>query len=78
VLFNLTLFGIKSFRYGNFTAATLSLGELGMIFVLPLFLTSVLGYTAFQTGLLLLALAGGAFLGGPAAAALAQRYGPRR
>ena len=78
VLFNLALFGIKSFRYGNLTAATLSLGELGMIFVLPLFLTAVLGYTAFQTGLLLLALAGGAFLGGPAAAALAQRYGPRR
>ncbi len=78
VLFNLALFGIKSFRYGNLTAATLSLGELGMIFVLPLFLTAVLGYTAFQTGLLLLALAGGAFLGGPAAAALAQRFGPRR
>jgi EmrB/QacA subfamily drug resistance transporter len=78
VLFNLALFRIKSFRYGNLTAATLSLGELGMIFVLPLFLTAVLGYTAFQTGLLLLALAGGAFLGGPAAAALAQRFGPRR
>ncbi len=78
VLFNLALFGIKSFRYGNLTAATLALGELGMIFVLPLFLTAVLGYTAFRTGLLLLALAGGAFLGGPAAAALAQRFGPRR
>lgn len=78
VLFNLTLFRIKSFRYGNLTAATLSLGELGMIFVLPLFLTAVLGYTAFQTGLLLLALAIGAFLGGPVAAALAQRFGPRR
>jgi len=77
-LFNLDLFGIKSFRYGNLTAATLSLGELGMIFVLPLFLTAVLGYTAFQTGLLFLALAGGAFLGGPSAAALAQRFGPRR
>ena len=78
VLFNLALFGIKSFRYGNLTAATLALGELGMIFVLPLFLTAVLGYTAFRTGLLLLALAGGAFLGGPAAAALSQRFGPRR
>ena len=78
VLFNLALFGIKSFRYGNLTAATLALGELGMIFVLPLFLTAVLGYTAFRTGLLLLALAAGAFLGGPAAAALAQRFGPRR
>jgi EmrB/QacA subfamily drug resistance transporter len=78
VLFNLALFRIKSFRYGNLTAAALSLGELGMIFILPLFLTAVLGYTAFQTGLLLLALAGGAFLGGPAAAAFAHRSGPRR
>lgn len=78
VLFKLDLFRLASFRNGNITAAILSLGELGLIFILPLFLQAVLGYSALRTGVLFAALAGGAFVGGPAAAALAQRFGPRR
>ncbi len=78
VLLDLRLFQYRSFRWGNVAALIVSLGEFGIIFVLPLYLQGVLGYTALQTGLVLLATAIGAFLGGPAAANLAQRFGARQ
>jgi EmrB/QacA subfamily drug resistance transporter len=78
VLFDFGLFRLHSFRYGNLAATIVALGELGMLFILPLFLQAVLGYSAFRTGVVLLPLAIGAFLGGPAAAHFANRYGPRR
>lgn len=78
VLFDLSLFRFRTFTLGNATAMILALGEFGLIFVLPLFLQAVLGYSAFRTGLLLTALAVGAFIGGPAAGAIASRIGPRR
>ena len=78
VLFDLALFRFKSFSLGNSAAATLSLGEFGLVFVLPLFLQAVFGYSAFRTGLLLLSLAIGAFIGGPTAGILATKIGPRR
>lgn len=78
VLFDLSLFRFSSYTLGNTTASILSLGEFGLVFVLPLFLQAVLGFTAFRTGLLLVALAIGAFFGGPSAAAIATRIGPRR
>jgi EmrB/QacA subfamily drug resistance transporter len=78
VLFDFGLFGLRSFRYGNLAASIVSLGELGMLFILPLFLQAVLGYSAFRTGVVLLPLAIGAFIGGPTAAHFANRYGPRR
>ena len=77
VLLDVTLFRIRSFAVGNVTAIIVSLGEFGLLFVLPLFLQGVLGYSAFRTGLVFLALATGAFLAGPSAAQLAQRVGPR-
>jgi predicted MFS family arabinose efflux permease len=78
VLFDLSLFRFSSFSLGNATAMILALGEFGLIFVLPLFLQAVLGFTAFRTGLLLMALAIGAFIAGPTAGAAAGRIGPRR
>ncbi len=78
VLFDLSLFRFSSFSLGNATAMILALGEFGLIFVLPLFLQAVLGFTAFRTGLLLMALAIGAFIAGPTAGAAASRIGPRR
>ena len=56
----------------------MSLGEFGLLFVLPLFLQAVLGLSAFDTGLIFLSLAIGAFFAAPLAATLAKRYGPRR
>ena len=60
-MLDLALFAIPSFRNGNIAAAIVSLGEFGIIFALPLWLQNVIGYTAFETGLVLLALAGGSF-----------------
>ena len=78
VVFDLGLFHYRGFRWGNLTSLVLALGEFGLVFVLPLFLQSVLGYTALRTGVILSALAVGAFIGGPAAAWFAHRFGPRR
>jgi len=73
-----TLFKLRSFRYGNIVAATRSFGEFGLVFVLPLFLAGVIGYNAFHIGVALVPLAAGAFIGGPLAAYLAERFGPGR
>jgi MFS family permease len=67
-LIDLTLFAIRSFRYGGLTILIVSLGEFGLVFVIPLFLQNVLGLSPLQTGASLLPLALGAFAaGGPAA-----------
>ena len=78
VVFDLNLFKIRSFGAGNAVALIVSLGEFGLLFALPLFLQSVRGYDALQTGVILLALALGSFVASGAGAALAQRVGPVR
>ncbi len=78
MLFDFALFRIRSFRNGNLLVTIVGLGEFGLVFVLPLFLQTVLRYSAFETGVLVVAIAGGGFLGGPIAATLAIRFGPRQ
>jgi EmrB/QacA subfamily drug resistance transporter len=78
ILFDFTLWANPSFRFGNLTATIVSLGEFGLLFALPLYLSAVLGYTAFETGLVFLALAAGSFVAAPVAGGLAHRYQPRR
>ena len=75
-LLRFDLFGIPSFRNGNIAAMIVSLGEFGIVLSLPLWLQNVLGYTAFQTGLVLLGLAGGSFAASGVSAALAGRLSP--
>ncbi len=70
------LFGIRSFRAGNTVATIVSLGELGILFVLPMWVQNVLGYDALQAGLVLLALAVGSFLATGMVSGLARRMGP--
>ena len=77
-LFDFTLWRYRGFRYGNLAGTIVSLGEFGLLFALPLFLQAVIGYSAFETGLVFLALAIGAFVAAPGAATIARRYGPRR
>ena len=77
ILFDFTLWGFRGFRYGNLAGTIVSLGEFGLLFALPLFLQGVLGYSPFETGLVFLALAIGAFFAAPGAATLARRFGPR-
>ena len=78
VLVDLSLFRISSFRNGSIAVTIVGLGEFGLVFVIPLFLQSVLGLSAFRTGVILVALAGGAFLAGGLAARLTNRLGAPR
>ncbi|MFC5829390.1 MFS transporter [Nonomuraea insulae] len=64
VVLDLSLFAIPSFRYGGAAAMIVTLGEFGMILVLPLFLQAAIGFTAFQAGLIIASLAAGTFLAG--------------
>jgi EmrB/QacA subfamily drug resistance transporter len=77
-LFDVGLWLYPAFRYGNLAGTIVSLGEFGLLFALPLYLQAVRGYSAFETGLVFLALAVGSFFAAPMSARLAQRYGPRR
>ena len=77
-LFDFGLWRYPAFRYGNLAGTIVSLGEFGILFALPLFLQAVLGMSAFQVGLTILSLAVGAFFAAPTAAALSNRFGPRR
>ena len=78
VLFDLSLFDIDGFRIGNLLVTIVGLGEFGVVFVLPIYLQTVLGFSALATGVALLAMAAGGFLGGPMAAGLAHTIGPRQ
>ncbi len=75
-LLDLSLFRIGTFQRGNVAALVIALGEFGLILALPLWLQFVLGFDALQTGLILLALAGGSFAASGAAAGLSGRVAP--
>jgi EmrB/QacA subfamily drug resistance transporter len=72
----LDLFRIPSFRGGSIVAMLVSLGELGLLFVIPLWLQNVLRYSALQAGWMLLALAVGSFLASGAVSGLSRRMSP--
>ncbi|WP_029251676.1 DHA2 family efflux MFS transporter permease subunit [Paraoerskovia marina] len=74
-LLDLSLFSIPTFRWGNLTAMTVAVGEFGIIFVLPLFLVNVLGLSTMGAGLVLAAMALGAFFSGAMARHLAAAVG---
>ncbi len=75
-MLDLGLFRIASFRNGNVAALIVSLGEFGLLFALPLWFQNVRGYTAFETGLVLLALATGSFTASGLGAALGRTRSP--
>jgi EmrB/QacA subfamily drug resistance transporter len=77
-LFDVDLWRFPAFRYGNLAGTIVSLGEFGLLFALPLFLQGVSGYSAFETGVVFLSLAIGAFFAAPLAARIAHAWGPRR
>ena len=70
------LLKIRSFRNGNLAAMIVSLGEFGIILSLPLWLQNVLGYSAVQTGLVLLGLAIGSFVASGFAGVFSGRLNP--
>ena len=75
VLLDLDLFRLPAFAWGNVTAGAVAVGEFGLLFVLPLYLVDVQGLGALQSGGVLAAMAGGAFLSGTLARHLAAAIG---
>ena len=75
-LLDLSLFALPRFSWGNVTAATVAVGEFALIFALPLYLVSARGLGTMASGLVLAAMALGAFLAGAQARHLAARIGP--
>lgn len=73
VLLDLKLFSIASFRNGSIAAAIISMGEFGILFAIPLWLQNVIGLSPISSGLVLLWLAGGAFVASGIGGALSGR-----
>ncbi|MEY2900479.1 MAG: hypothetical protein RL247_645 [Actinomycetota bacterium] len=78
VLLDLNLFRIESFRNGSIAALIISMGEFGLIFAIPLWLQNVIGMTPIGSGLVLLWLAGGAFVASGVGGALSGKLPPAR
>lgn len=74
-LLDLSLFKVGTFSWGNLTAAMVAIGEFALMFVLPLFLVNSIGLSTVRTGLVLAAMALGAFVSGASARHLAARFG---
>lgn len=74
-LLDLDLFRLPTFTWGNITAAMVAVGEFAIIFVLPLYLINALGLNVMGAGLVLAAMAIGAFLSGASARRLAAQFG---
>lgn len=76
-LIDFGLFRIKTFGLGSFAGLIISLGEFGLLFTLPLFMQSVLGWSAVGAGGILASLALGSFISAPIAGQLANKKSPR-
>jgi EmrB/QacA subfamily drug resistance transporter len=76
VLLDLDLFRIASFRNGSIAALIISMGEFGVIFALPLWLQNVQGLSPVSSGMVILWLAGGAFVASGAAGATSGKIAP--
>lgn len=78
VLLDVGLFSIPAFAWGNLTAGTVAIGEFALLFVLPLYLVDARGLSTMQAGLVLAAMAIGAFISGAMARHVAARFGAAR
>lgn len=74
-LLDLSLFSLRTFSWGNVTAGTVAIGEFALLFVLPLYLINVLHMEIIGAGLVLAAMAFGAFFSGASARHLAAKFG---
>lgn len=76
-LVDLGLFKDRLFAVGNVLRAVTEFGVLGVFFALALFLQVQLGYSALQTGLVLLPLVAASFVISPLAGSLSDRVDAR-
>jgi EmrB/QacA subfamily drug resistance transporter len=75
-LFELSQFKLKTFRYGLLTVAILSMGQLGVLFALPLFLQEAEHLSAEVNGLWLLPLGLAVVVGAQIGGRLTRRITP--
>lgn len=75
-LMDVRLFSLSSFRNGNLATLIISLGEFGIVAVLPLWLQFTLGYSALQAGLALVPVALGSFVASGASFGMAAKVSP--
>ena len=75
VLLDLSMFRYPTFTWGNLTALMVAVGEFALVFVIPLYLVSSAGLSTVATGLVLAAMAIGAFVSGASARHLAAKIG---
>jgi EmrB/QacA subfamily drug resistance transporter len=78
VLMDLSLFRIRRYGFGNIVATLVSLGEFGVLFAMPLWLQSVHGFSALETGALLAILGVGVVFAGGAARHVSALIGSTR
>ncbi|WP_285694982.1 MFS transporter [Actinomadura sp. NBRC 104412] len=78
VMLDPSLFAVANFRHGVLASALINVGELGLVFVVPLFLLGVHGAAPLQISVAILPLAAGAILSGGYAGRLANRRGAHR
>ncbi len=76
-LLRLSLFKEKSFSLGLLTLGIVSLGQFGVFFIMPIFLQTVLGLNAFQTGEVFLSSSIAIGIFGPISGFVASRIGPK-
>lgn len=76
-LISLKLFRNRGFTSGSLTIAIVSLGQIGLIFILPVFLQAVLKLDAFQTGLALLPLSLTLLITAPLSGYLSNKISPK-
>ena len=74
-ILDMNLFFTPTFSWGNVTAMMVAIAEFGLLFVLPLYLVNALGLSTMGAGLVLAAMAAGAFISGSLARHLTALIG---
>lgn len=76
-LVNMKIFANKQFTSGALLTAVMSLGQVGIIFGLPIFLQGIQGLDALHTGYALLPMSIGLFVMAPTGGFFAKHFKPR-
>lgn len=76
-LVRLSMFKSLGFSLGLVTLMIIAIGQIGVFFILPIYLQDVLGLNAFQTGLAFLPASVMALIFGPLSGFISSRIGPK-
>lgn len=76
-LIDFSLFRRRNFAAGNLTGLILSFGMMGVFFLVPIFLQTILGYSALKAGAVMTPMSVAIMVSAPAAGRLSDRVGSR-